>query len=241
MFVTLVPKGARTGPLPVTLTRLRRHLATLPGTPTFLLPAQELRIGGRSGNSLYQYTLLAESFDELGLWIPRLQARLRALPELVDVSADQQGKGLMTSIDIDRTTASRMGITPEDVDAALYAAFGQSLVGVSYSDLNQYHGNHQAGRSPEGLAGLAAKYSVSRNISNNFLIGGEGLRREKALPRSWQRRRTPSSSPTPELSMRPVAKALGGESRIKVPAKIAQGKGQPADGETDDDSSFERF
>jgi len=155
MFVTLVPKGARTGPLPVTLTRLRRHLATLPGTPTFLLPAQELRIGGRSGNSLYQYTLLAESFDELGLWIPRLQARLRALPELVDVSADQQGKGLMTSIDIDRTTASRMGITPEDVDAALYAAFGQSLVGVSYSDLNQYHVvlevEPRVWQGPEGL------------------------------------------------------------------------------------------
>jgi len=139
MFITLKPHDKRTGPLSVTLTRLRRKLGALPGSPTYLLPAQELRIGGRSSNALYQYTLLAESFDELGVWIPRLQARLRALPELVDVSADQQKKGLMTSIDIDRTTASRLGVTPAEVDAALYAAFGQSLVGVSYTDLNQYH------------------------------------------------------------------------------------------------------
>ena len=139
MFVTLAPFDKRTGPLSDTLSRMRAKLAALPGTPTFLQPAQELRMGGRSSNSLYQYTLLADSFDELGIWVPRLLVRMRALPELVDVSADQQNKGLMTSLDIDRSTASRLGITSDDVDATLYAAFGQSLVGVSYTDLNQYH------------------------------------------------------------------------------------------------------
>ena len=138
LFVTLVPYASRTGPLSVTLTRLRGKLASLPGTPTYLLPAQELRVGGRMGNSLYQYTLLADNFDELMVWIPRLEAKMRSLPELVDVSADQQQNGLMTRVTIDRTTASRLGVSMEAVDDALYGAFGQSLVGVSYLDLNQY-------------------------------------------------------------------------------------------------------
>jgi multidrug efflux pump len=156
MFVTLAPFGKRTGPLSTTLTRLRRKLAGAPGAPTYLLPAQELRMGGRSGNSLYQYTLLSDSFDELLRWVPRLEARMRALPELVDVSADQQKKGIMTSLDFDRTTASRLGVTVEALDDALYGAFGQSLVGVSYLDLNQYRVvlevEPRVWQSPEGLS-----------------------------------------------------------------------------------------
>jgi hydrophobe/amphiphile efflux-1 (HAE1) family protein len=139
MFISLVPYNKRTGPLSFTLTRLRRKLAALPGAPTYLQPAQELRLGGRSSNSLYQYTLTGESFDELATWIPLLRDRMRGLPELVDVSADQQDKGLMVHVDIDRATASRLGINPQTVDDALYDAFGQRLVGVSYTLLNQYH------------------------------------------------------------------------------------------------------
>lgn len=156
MFVTLVPFGKRTGPLSTILTRLRRNLAGAPGAPTYLQPAQELRMGGRSSNSLYQYTLLSDSFDELLRWVPRLEARMHALPELVDVSADQQKKGIMTSLDFDRTTASRLGVTVEALDDALYGAFGQSLVGVSYLDLNQYRVvlevEPRVWQSPEGLS-----------------------------------------------------------------------------------------
>jgi multidrug efflux pump len=155
MFISLVPYERRTGPLSATLGRLRAKLGALPGAPTYLQPAQELRLGGRMGNSLYQYTLLGENFDELATWIARLQDRMRALPELVDVSADQQEKGLMTRVDIDRVTASRLGVTPEAVDDALYDAFGQRLVGVYYASLNQYHVvlevEPRVWQSPQGL------------------------------------------------------------------------------------------
>ncbi len=137
LFITLRPMTER-GPLPRTLGRLRKALGGIPGAPTFLMPAQELRLGGRPGKALYQYTLLSDSYADLIAWAPLVEERLRRLPQVTDVSADQQGKGLMTSIDIDRATASRLGVTAEAVDAALYNAFGQSLVGVSYTEQNQY-------------------------------------------------------------------------------------------------------
>ena len=138
MFITLKSREER-GPLPVTLARLRKALAAIPGAPAFLMPTQELRMGGRPGKALYQFTLLGDSFSDLMTWVPRVERALRDLPLLTDVSADQQDKGLMTFIDIDRDTASRLGVTTEAVDAALYNAFGQSLVGVSYQEQNQYH------------------------------------------------------------------------------------------------------
>jgi len=154
MFITLKSLKER-GPLPATLMRLRKALAAIPGAPAFLMPAQELRMGGRPGKALYQYTLLADGYADLVAWAPRVEAKLRTLPLLADVSADQQDKGLMTAIVIDRDTAARLGVTTEAVDAALYNAFGQSLVGVSYKDQNQYHVvlevEPRVWKSPEGL------------------------------------------------------------------------------------------
>ncbi len=167
MFVSLKPYNQR-GPLQVTLARLRGKLAAVPGAPTFLQPAQELRLGGRSGNALYQYTLLSDNFDDLVAWVPRLQAKMRTLPQLVDVSSDQQDKGLMTSLEIDRSTASRLGVSTEAVDNALYAAFGQSLVGVSYTALNQYHVvlevEPRVWQGPEGLREIYVPGADGRQV-----------------------------------------------------------------------------
>ncbi|UJX42845.1 efflux RND transporter permease subunit [Desulfovibrio sp. JY] len=138
MFISLKPKNKRP-PLAVTMGRLRRALAAVPGAPAFLMPAQELRMGGRPGKALYQYTLLSDSFPDLVAAVPKVEAAMKKLPGLTDVSADQQDNGLMTFVDVDRDTASRLGVTTAAVDAALYSAFGQSLVGVSYTDQNQYH------------------------------------------------------------------------------------------------------
>jgi multidrug efflux pump subunit AcrB len=91
------------------------------------------------GNAQYQYTLQGERVDELGPWARRLEQRLRSTPQLVDVSSDLQDKGLQISLTIDRSTASRLGITPQLIDDTLYDAFGQRQVSIIYTPLNQYH------------------------------------------------------------------------------------------------------
>jgi len=119
--------------------RLRRKTSGVPGAQMFLQNSQDVRVGGRQGNAQYQYTLLAPDFDSLSLWGPRLLTRLMTLPELVDVSSDQQNSGLSSNVVIDRDTASRLGLTAQAVDSALYDAFGQRQVSVMYKSINQYH------------------------------------------------------------------------------------------------------
>jgi multidrug efflux pump len=121
------------------INRLRGKLAVVPGATLFLQSAQDLTIGGRFGNAQYQYTLQGESLDDLNNWSPRLLEKLRGLPELRDVNTDQQDHGLQAKLIIDRDTASRMGVTPQALDNALYDAFGQRQVSTMYRPLNQYH------------------------------------------------------------------------------------------------------
>ncbi|HZQ96466.1 MAG TPA: efflux RND transporter permease subunit [Candidatus Sulfotelmatobacter sp.] len=121
------------------INRLRGRLSVVPGATLILQSAQDLTIGGRFGNAQYQYTLQSASLDELNNWAPRLLAKMRTLPQLRDQNSDQQDKGLQARLVIDRDTASRMGITPQTLDNALYDAFGQRQVSTMYRALNQYH------------------------------------------------------------------------------------------------------
>ncbi len=121
------------------INRLRGKLAVVPGATLILQSAQELTIGGRYGNAQYQYTLQSPDITELNTWAPRLLETMRKLPELRDQNSDQQDKGLQAKLVIDRDTASRMGITPQTLDNALYDAFGQRQVSTMYRALNQYH------------------------------------------------------------------------------------------------------
>jgi multidrug efflux pump len=121
------------------INRLRGKLAVVPGATLILQSAQELTIGGRGGNAQYQYTLQSANLNDLNTWAPRLLDKLRTLPELRDQNSDQQDKGLQAKLVIDRDTASRMGITPQTLDNALYDAFGQRQVSTMYRALNQYH------------------------------------------------------------------------------------------------------
>ncbi|MGC1452010.1 MAG: multidrug efflux RND transporter permease subunit [Candidatus Sulfotelmatobacter sp.] len=121
------------------INRLRGKLAVVPGATLILQSAQDLTIGGRFGNAQYQYTLQSANLDDLNNWSPRLLQKLRSLPELRDQNSDQQDKGLQAKLVIDRDTASRMGITPQTLDNALYDAFGQRQVSTMYRPLNQYH------------------------------------------------------------------------------------------------------
>ncbi len=121
------------------INRLRGKLAVVPGATLILQSAQDLTIGGRFGNAQYQYTLQSANLDDLNTWAPRLLQKLRTLPQLRDQNSDQQDKGLQAKLIIDRDTASRMGITPQTLDNALYDAFGQRQVSTMYRPLNQYH------------------------------------------------------------------------------------------------------
>ncbi len=121
------------------INRLRGRLAVVPGATLILQSAQDLTIGGRFGNAQYQYTLQSANLDDLNNWSPRLLQKLRTLPQLRDQNSDQQDKGLQAKLVIDRDTASRMGITPQTLDNALYDAFGQRQVSTMYRPLNQYH------------------------------------------------------------------------------------------------------
>jgi len=121
------------------ITRLRGKLSAVPGATLFLQSAQDLTIGGRQSNAQYQYTLQGEDLNELNTWAPQLLAKMRGLQELRDVSTDQQDKGLQAQLVIDRDTASRLGVAAQDIDNALYDAFGQRQVSTMYRPLNQYH------------------------------------------------------------------------------------------------------
>jgi multidrug efflux pump len=139
MFISLKPFGKRKASVSEVMARLRRKLDQVPGAPTYLQPVQDLRIGGRSSNAMYQYTLQGDNLKDLVTSAPRILQRLRTLPALVDVSSDQQDKGREATLVIDRDTASRFGITPQMIDDVLYDAFGQRQVSISYTFLNQYH------------------------------------------------------------------------------------------------------
>jgi len=139
MFVVLKPPNERKATADQIINRLRGKLAVIPGATLFLTATQDLNIGGRFSNAQFQYTIQSEDLQDLNYWAPRIQAKLRSLPELRDVNSDQQDKGLAADVVVDRDTASRLGITPAQVDAALYSSFGQAQVSTMYKALNQYH------------------------------------------------------------------------------------------------------
>ncbi len=138
MFISLKPLKERQVSADQVVARLRGKLARVPGANLFLVPVQDIRVGGRQGDAAYQFTLQADQLDVLRTWTPRLHRALLDVPQLADVNTDQQVKGLQTTLTIDRETAARMGITPRMIDTTLNLAFGQAQVSVIYATLNQY-------------------------------------------------------------------------------------------------------
>jgi multidrug efflux pump len=138
VFVSLKPLAQRDA-IGRVMARLRPELAKVPGGRLFLIPMQDLRVGGRQSNAQYQYTLQSENVQDLYTWTPKLVDALEHNPVLTDVSADLQQQGLETYLDIDRDTAARLGISPRQIDGTLYDAYGQRQVSTIYSAINQYH------------------------------------------------------------------------------------------------------
>jgi multidrug efflux pump len=139
MFTSLKPLSERDASAEQVIERLRGKLAAVAGATLYLYANQDIRVGGRSSNSEYQYTLQADSLQDLNTWAPRLLEKLRTLPQLRDANSDQQIHGLESSLVIDRATAARLGVTLGSIDNTLYDAFGQRQVSTMYENLNQYH------------------------------------------------------------------------------------------------------
>jgi len=139
LFMMLKPLKERKLSADQVIARLRKSLAVVPGATLYMQSAQDLTIGGRQSQAQYQYTLQGENLQDLNTWAPRLLQKLRTLPQLRDVNSDQQDKGLEANVIIDRDTAARLGIAAQDIDNALYDAFGQRQVSIMYKPLNQYH------------------------------------------------------------------------------------------------------
>jgi len=137
------------------INRLRPKLNRLPVASAFLQAAQDLRIGGRSSNAMYQYTIQSDNVSDLSHWGPILLAGMQKLPGFQDVSSDAQNSGLEELLNYDRPTAARLGLTPSSIDSALSGAFGQSQVSLIYTQLNQYYVVLEVAppywQSPEGL------------------------------------------------------------------------------------------
>ena len=138
MFVSLKPRAERDVTADQVVARLRGKLAREPGARLFLVPGQDIRIGGRQSSSQYEYTLKADELRELREWEPQIRRALSRLPQLEDINTDYEDRGLQTSLVIDRDALARLGLTMRDVDTALQNAYSQRQVGVIYNPLNQY-------------------------------------------------------------------------------------------------------
>jgi multidrug efflux pump len=155
IFMGLKPLNQRKLTASQVINRLRPKLNTVPGAAVFLQPGQDLRIGGRQSNAQYQYTIQSQNVDDLVKWGPFLLKKMRALPGFTEVNSDQMNNGLQAHLTYDRPTAARVGLNPENIDQTLYQAFGQALVSVMYTSLNQYYVVMEVApqfwQSPDGL------------------------------------------------------------------------------------------
>ncbi|SBT10219.1 multidrug transport protein (RND family) [Candidatus Accumulibacter aalborgensis] len=167
LLINLKAKSARDQDASAVIRRLQPKLEQVAGISVFMQPVQDLTIENRVSRTQYQFSVEDANPDELAVWVPKLLDRLRQLPLLADVASDVQDQGLQAYIDIDRASASRLGITPAAIDNALYNAFGQRLVSTIFTQSNTYRVVLEV--KPEfrqGLAALDAIHIVSTVAAN---------------------------------------------------------------------------
>ncbi len=164
------------------IARLRPKLAKIPGATLFLQVSQDFRQGGRPSNAQYQYTLQSDALADLRAWEPRIKDEMARLPQLADVNTDAQDKGLDTMLVIDRDSASRLGLSMQQIDSALGDAFGQRQVSTIFETLNQYHVIEEAAprfwQRPDSLADI-------------MLMGANGAQIPLSAIAHWELGNTP--------------------------------------------------
>ncbi len=171
IYMALKPLNERKIGAADIINRLRPKMNRLPVASAFLQAAQDLRIGGRGSNALYQYTIQCDNVQDLQKWGPILLAEMKKLPGLQDVNSDQQNGGLSEFVTYDRTSAAKLGLTAQSLDSSLYQAFGQSQVSIIYTQLNQYYVVLEVApkywQTPQGLKDI-----YLRSASGSKAVGG---------------------------------------------------------------------
>ncbi|OJB82072.1 multidrug transporter subunit MdtB [Yersinia ruckeri] len=136
--INLKPLNQRAERVPEIIVRLQQSVDGVPGIKLFLQPVQDLTIDTQVSRTQYQFTLQTTSLEALSTWVPKLVNRLAQSPVLESVSSDWQDQGLVAFVNVDRDSASRLGMTMSAIDSALYNAFGQRLISTIYTQANQY-------------------------------------------------------------------------------------------------------
>src|SRR3984885_5351777 len=216
MFMALKPEAERhkTGDTAqVIIDRLRPKVSNIPGAILYLQSFQDLRIGGRSSATEDQYTLTADSLKDLNEWGPKLKDAMDKLPELKDVATDQQEQGLRAQLVIDRSTASRLGVSPLTIDETLADAFSQEQVSTTYVPLNQYHVvmevADQFQRDPDALKNIYVKSTTGAMVPLSAVTHFESQRIPLAVNQQAQAPATTLSfNLTPGVSLSQATQAI---------------------------------
>ncbi len=138
LSILLKPRSERRSSAAEVIARLSPRVASVEGITLHMQAVQDLSIDSRVSRTQYQYTLEDADPEELRTFAPRLVDALKAHPELEDVASDQQAAALGLALEVDRDTASRVGVLPQAIDDTLYDAFGQRQISTIFTQLNQY-------------------------------------------------------------------------------------------------------
>ena len=168
--INLKPFAERHVDAAAVIDRLQSKLQQVEGIHLYLQPVQDLTVDDRASRNQFQYTLEDADQAELDTWTERMVVELRKQPQLRDVATDQQPRGLAENLVIDRATASRMNITPDQIDSTLYDAFGQRQISTLYTQFNQYHvileASSEFQRNPQELQDIYLQNSSSQNSTS---------------------------------------------------------------------------
>jgi multidrug efflux pump len=159
-LINLVPRDERSETVTEIIRRLHREVADVKGISLYMQPVQDLTIDSTISRAQYHFVLESGDANELQTWVPKVISKLQTLPEITNVASDLQQQGRALQITIDRTTASRFGITPATIDNVLYDAFGQRIISTIYSQSNQYR----------VIMGVTPKLSQALSSLNSFYL-----------------------------------------------------------------------
>jgi len=227
MSINLKPLDQRHISASDLIRRLTPKLANVQGIQLFMEPVQNITVDDRVSRTQYQYTLEDPDATELYLWTSRFVDKLKQLPELEDIATDQQPGGPAVNLVIDRATASRLGIAPTTIDNTLYDAFGQRLINIMYTQVNQYHvvleSEPQFQKDPEKLSRLyiqsnASAGATGAGASTSFSASGSSSAGSNAL--------TASALYTPSAAtLTPPANVLSSSTSTSTSSKGAASAG----------------
>ncbi|HHR5880936.1 TPA: multidrug efflux RND transporter permease subunit MdtC [Providencia alcalifaciens] len=182
MFISLKPLDERKESANSVINRLRMKLANEPGANLFMMPVQDIRVGGRQSEASYQFTLLADELDALRSWEPAIRRALGDLPQLTDVNSDKEDKGAEMALTYDRDLMAQLGIDVRDANNLLNNAFGQRQISTIYEAMNQY----------KVVMEVVPEYTQDvSSLDKMFVVNKQG----EAIPLSYFARWQPANAP----------------------------------------------